>query len=155
VHEADGPQEPDQEREQGEHRFLHPANHPDRQCADEDERQRRALEIPALHQPGRLVRDDGRAGDLGIDLPEVAHELLGALALPDVHVRVDLEEEAPVLPHELSAEVGRDVLDRDRAWVQVALQAVELRHEIPVELRLEVAQRGFGRLAVDGLESPD
>ena len=62
------------------------------------------------------------------------HELLGALALPDVHVRVDLEEEAPVLADELAAELGGDVLDRDRARVQVALEAVELRHEVPVEL---------------------
>ena len=76
--------------------------------------------------------------------------MLRALALPDVHFGWIWRRKRPP-PDELAAEVRGNVLDRDRARVQVALEAVELRHEIPVELGLEVAQRGLGRLAIDGL----
>ena len=62
MHEADGPQEPQHQRQQGQGGFFQPADHEERQAAHEDERVDGALQVPALHQPGRLVGDHGRAG---------------------------------------------------------------------------------------------
>src|SRR5262249_8734313 len=150
VHETDRPQEADEQRQQGEEGLLDPPDHQDGEGPDEDEGEGRALQIAPLHEPGRLVRDDGGARDLRVDGPELGHELLRARALPDVDLGLDLEEEAPVLAHELPPEVGGNVLDGDRPRVQVPLQAVELRHEVPIELRLQIAQRRLRRVAVDG-----
>src|SRR5262245_50028107 len=65
---------------------------------------------------------------------------------------MDLEQEAAGGPHELAPKLGGDVLDGHGARVEVPLEAVELRDEVPIELRLQIGEGGLRGLAIHGLE---
>src|SRR2546423_807680 len=95
---------------------------------------------PIEPRPGRGTPLTVRRGNHG---PELAHEGAGALALPDVHLGMDLQQKVSALAHELPPELLGHVPKLDRARVQVALEVEELADEISIELGLEVAE---GRL---------
>ena len=65
---------------------------------------------------------------------------------------MDLQEEVPIAAHELASELLRHILDGHHPGIQVALHAVELGHEVPVELGLEIGERRLRRLPVGGGE---
>src|SRR6185295_7425926 len=97
--------------------------------------------VRALHQPDRLVRDDGRAGDVRIDAPQLTHEPFGAITVPDVDGGMDLQQELSAIADELALDLRRYVGEADRARREIALQALERRHEIAIDLPLEQRQR--------------
>ena len=68
-------------------------------------------------------------------------------------LRMDLQEEAPAGADELRAKLGGTSAIVIGRGCQVALQAVELRHEVAVELGLQVGQRGLGGLRGSALAS--
>jgi hypothetical protein len=108
----------------------------------------KSLLVALLHEPNGLERDHRGAGDIGVDLAHLGHERLSADAVPDVHPRMDLHEEAPVLADELVAQFVRDILELHPSRPEVALQGVEAPHEVTMELELEVVECGFGGLAI-------
>src|SRR5262249_59949834 len=75
---------------------------------------------------------------------QVGDEALRAVPVPDIDGRMDLQEEAPGVAHELGPELLRDVPEPDLARREVVLQPLEALHEVAVEL---VLQNGEGRLA--------
>ena len=108
----------------------------------------RALQVRALHQGDRLVRDDRRSRHVRIHRAELPHELLRALALPDVDAGMDLEQEPAARADELAPQLLGHVGEPDGARVEVPLEPVELADEVAVELGLEVGERRLGELAI-------
>jgi hypothetical protein len=68
---------------------------------------------------------------------------------------MDLQQEVPAGADELAAKLVGDVRQRDGLRLEVPLERVELVHEVPVELRLQVGEGRLGHLAVDLLQARD
>src|SRR5205809_326066 len=107
AHEPDRPERPEEEREHGERALTGPPDDEEGEEAHHEERVDRPLPVRALHVPDRLEGDDRCARDVGVDRPQVPDEALGALAIPDVDLGLDLDQEPPALPDEPPPELGR------------------------------------------------
>ena len=136
-HQSDRPQEPQAERHQREDGLADPPQHQEADAGDEDDRVERRLPIRALHQHDALVRDDRRTGHVAVDGPQLSHEAPRAVELPDVDRGTDADQEESVAAHELFTQLHRQILEADFARREVALQALEVAEEIPIDLVLQ------------------
>src|SRR5205823_1452344 len=95
------------------------------QESNQQERVEGAFLVGPLHVADGLERDDRRAGHVGVDRPQLADEPLGAVAVPDIDLGLDLEEEAAALPDELAPKLTRHVGEPNRGGMEISLQATE------------------------------
>src|SRR3990167_5563432 len=85
----------------------------------------------------------------------LGHEAVRARAVPDIDRGLDLQEEPARRADELVPDLLRNVVEADLRRRRVRLQALEVVHEVPVDLRLEVGQGGPAHLTVGLAELDD
>ena len=100
------------------------------------------MPVRRLHQPARLIADDRRAGDGGVDGAQLPDELPGPVTVPGVNGRVDQHEQAPAGADELSRQVGWQLAHRHVPRGEIVLQRAELRRKVVAQARLDLCEAG-------------
>ena len=93
-----------------------------------------------MHQPGRLKHPYRNAAHFGVHPPQVRHEMLQLLKVPDIFAGADFNLIAAVLAHVYVSNGGRKILWCHRFCIKPAFQLLKCVHYIAAQLGLEHCQ---------------